>query len=106
MCLQKQERARAEEYNRAVEAGLIEPETAPVTLGGANESGNNGSTAAGLATNSFLFCSLIVNIIALRANHLFSSVPPCNSLVSVSDPRWARRSQETFKTTDANLYCV
>ena len=60
MCLQKQERARAEEYNRAVEAGLIEPETAPVTLGGANESGNNGSTAAGLATNSFLFCSLIV----------------------------------------------
>ena len=79
MCLQKQERARAEEYNRAVEAGLIEPETAPVTLGGANGSGNNGSAAAGLATNSFLFCSLIVKHHCLEGN---SPVLFCPILVS------------------------
>ena len=54
--------------------------------------------AAGLDTNSIFFCFLFVknHWFAWRANQwpligetLFSSVPPSNSLVSVSDPRRA-----------------
>ena len=44
--------------------------------------------AAGLASNSIIFCFLFVHKIndPLFVETLFSSVPPSNSLVSVSDP--------------------